>query len=57
MAVSCTNKTDCHDITQILLKVALNTLTRKLSFELKSNGTHSEVVNKPQYPMIAADAL
>jgi hypothetical protein len=25
----------------------------KLSFELKSNGTHSEVVNKSQYPIIA----
>ena len=32
--VSSTNKTDCHDITEILLKVALNTinLTR---FEMK----------------------
>jgi len=25
--VSSTNKTDCHDITEILLKVALNTTT------------------------------
>jgi hypothetical protein len=25
--VSSTNKTDCHDITEILLKVALNTIT------------------------------
>jgi hypothetical protein len=25
--VSCTNKTDCHDVTEILLKVALNTIT------------------------------
>jgi len=25
--VSCTNKTDRHDITEILLKVALNTIT------------------------------
>jgi hypothetical protein len=24
--VSCTNKTDCHDITEILFKVALNTI-------------------------------
>ena len=32
-------------------------VTCKLSFELKSNGTHSEVVNKPQYPIIAADPL
>jgi hypothetical protein len=28
-----------------------------LSSELKRNGTHSEVVNKPQYPIIAADPL
>jgi hypothetical protein len=26
--VSCTNKTDCHDITGILLKVALNTINK-----------------------------
>ena len=25
--VSSTNKTDCHDITELLLKVALNTIT------------------------------
>ena len=25
--VSSTNKTDCHEITEILLKVALNTIT------------------------------
>jgi hypothetical protein len=25
--VSSTNKTDCHDITEILLKVVLNTIT------------------------------
>jgi len=33
--VSSTNKTDCHDITEILLKVALNTLT--LTLELTSD--------------------
>jgi hypothetical protein len=27
LPVSSTNKTDCHDITEILLKVALNTIT------------------------------
>jgi hypothetical protein len=27
--VSSTNKTDCHDITEILLKVALNTINHK----------------------------
>jgi hypothetical protein len=29
-AVSSTNKTDCHDITEILLKVALNTINLTL---------------------------
>ena len=29
--VSSTNKTDCHDITEILLKVALNTITQPLN--------------------------
>jgi len=28
--VSCTNKTDCHDITEILLKVALNTKNKQI---------------------------
>ena len=28
--VSSTNKTDCHDITEVLLKVALNTITLPL---------------------------
>jgi hypothetical protein len=31
--VSSTNKTDRHDITEILLKVALNTITITLSLE------------------------
>jgi hypothetical protein len=29
--VTSTNKTDCHDITEILLKVALNTITLTLN--------------------------
>jgi hypothetical protein len=33
--VSSTNKTDCHDVTEILLKVALNTIN---SFWLSSKG-------------------
>jgi hypothetical protein len=33
LPVSSTNKTDHHDITEILLKVALNTLTISPSFE------------------------
>jgi hypothetical protein len=32
--VSSTNKTDLHDITEILLKVALNTITLTLSDNL-----------------------
>ena len=39
--VSSANKTDCHDITEILLKVALKTLThlccQQLSFPNKLN--------------------
>jgi hypothetical protein len=31
--VSSTNKTDCHDITEILLKVALNTITLTLTLK------------------------
>ena len=61
--VSFTNKTDCHDITEILLKVALNTiiltLTRKLMnqwlllVKLKSSlrkiyGHHLDFVNSYQ---------
>jgi hypothetical protein len=30
--VSSTNKTDCHDITEILLKVALNTINHEQYF-------------------------
>jgi hypothetical protein len=30
--ISFTNETDCHDITEILLKVALNTTTQTLTF-------------------------
>jgi hypothetical protein len=33
--VSSTNKTDCHDITEILLKVALNTITLLTVKDLK----------------------
>jgi hypothetical protein len=29
-AVSSTNKTDCHDITEILLKVAVNTINQPI---------------------------
>jgi hypothetical protein len=32
--VSSTNKTDCHDITEILLKVVLNTITMTLEVKL-----------------------
>jgi hypothetical protein len=35
--VSSTNKTDCHDITEILLKVALNTIILTLTLISKGN--------------------
>jgi hypothetical protein len=35
--VSSTNKTDCYDITEILLKVALNTKTLTLTLECNSS--------------------
>ena len=34
--VSSTNKTDCHDITEILLKVAVNTITLTLAILIES---------------------
>jgi hypothetical protein len=37
--VSSTNKTDCHDITEILLKVVLNTITLPIHLEtMNSDG-------------------
>jgi hypothetical protein len=33
--VSSTNKTDLHDITEILLKVALNIIIKKLKYQKK----------------------
>jgi hypothetical protein len=35
-SVSSTNKTDCHDITEILLKVALNTITLTITLNYRS---------------------
>jgi hypothetical protein len=40
--VSSTNETDCHDITEILLKLALNTIILTLS--KKYNHLHDGVV-------------
>ena len=37
LPVSSTNKTDCHDITEILLKVALNTIKKKLPLDGSEN--------------------
>ena len=34
-SVTSTNKTDCHDITEILLKVALNAITLTLHLVIK----------------------
>jgi len=41
--VSSTNKTDCHDIIEILLKVVLNTLTLTLKFQLKLSNVSSRI--------------
>ena len=41
--VSSTNKTDCHDITEILLKVALNTIKPNLNLMCKLGCIYREV--------------
>ena len=38
--ISPTNKTDCHDIAELLLKVALNTITLTPSPNSKSENIH-----------------
>jgi len=38
--VSSTNKTDCHDITEILLKVALNTINLTKNLVNKNTISH-----------------
>ena len=45
--ISSTNKTDCHDIAEILLKVALNTitLTLKSHLEQKKSGLIKQVTS------------
>jgi hypothetical protein len=43
--VSSTNKTDCHDITEILLKVALNTITLTQNAYLPSKTSNSKYVD------------
>ena len=50
--VSSTNKTDRHDITEILLKMALNTITlyeNLTSFVWRGSGkgNNSEIINRP----------
>jgi hypothetical protein len=42
---SSTNKTDCHDITEILLKVVLNTITLHPIFCFLAENTASEKYN------------
>jgi hypothetical protein len=41
--VSTTNKTDCHNITEILLKVALNTINHKPNLINAENLTEPEL--------------
>jgi hypothetical protein len=60
--VSSTNKTDCHDITEILLKVALNTIKKannyihsiKLRVKMDPEKTTdlSQVTDKPYHIML-----
>ena len=50
--VSSTNKTDCHDITEILLKVALNTITPNRKYQCTINpltalGAYMSLVGRP----------
>jgi hypothetical protein len=52
--ISSTNKTDCHDITEILLKVALNTINLTLTQEytiLPSDKTSIAVLTKIYHPL------
>jgi hypothetical protein len=45
-SVSFTDKTDCHDITEILLKVALNTITLTTSFYHVFFAIHRKITNE-----------
>jgi hypothetical protein len=50
--VFCTKKTDCHDITEILLKVALNTTTLtpyKLANGMVKVNTDEHLVKTDRY--------
>ena len=42
--VSSTNKTDRHDLTEILLKVALNTITLTLTLLVLVDGKNSNII-------------
>jgi hypothetical protein len=42
--VSYTNKTDRHDITEILLKVALNTINHTSNIYMNRHGFHAEAI-------------
>jgi ribosomal protein S15P/S13E len=46
--VSSTNETDCHDITKILLKLALNTIILTLSKKYNHLSPHITEHNKDQ---------
>jgi len=53
--VSSTNKTDCHNITEILLKVALNTIT--LTSDLRQVGGFLHVLWFPPPIKVMATIL
>jgi hypothetical protein len=44
--VSSTNKTDCHDITEILLKVELNTIKQTKIYLTHLNTIHPQMILK-----------
>ena len=49
--VSSTNKTDCHEITEILLKVVLST-TNLYTLKFYDSKANSDVVNRERYSII-----
>jgi hypothetical protein len=53
--VSSTNKTDRHDITEVLLKVAFNTIILTPLYESHSHGDQFYWWRKPEYPEKTTD--
>jgi hypothetical protein len=56
--VSSSNKTDCHDITEILLKVTLNIITPDPKFETKESSQQNHAIvlsNKITFPFMVLE--